>query len=98
MKINKVKPISYNYLQSWYQDSMDTSKEPIWTDEHLEELYKDFDLYPKSNTKENLFLFENSKGKLELYDGFSLVYRLADEGIISLDHTDYEEKGIKVIL
>lgn len=39
--------ISMNYLQSWYQCSIDETQEPIWTDKHLEELFNDFYLIPK---------------------------------------------------
>ena len=40
--------IDMSYLQNWYQDSIDETKEPIWTDQHLEELFNDFYLIPKS--------------------------------------------------
>lgn len=40
--------IDMSYLQNWYQDSIDETKEPIWTDQHLEELLNDFYLIPKS--------------------------------------------------
>ena len=39
--------IDMSYLQNWYQDSIDETKEPIWTDQHLEELFNDFYLIPK---------------------------------------------------
>lgn len=39
--------ISFGYLQNWYQDSIDETKEPKWTDAHLEELFSDFYLIPK---------------------------------------------------
>lgn len=39
--------IDMAYLQNWYQDSIDETKEPIWTDKHLEELFNDFYLIPK---------------------------------------------------
>ena len=39
--------IDISYLQNWYQDSIDETKEPIWTDQHLEELFNDFYLIPK---------------------------------------------------
>ena len=39
--------IDMAYLQNWYQDSIDDTKEPIWTDKHLEELFNDFYLIPK---------------------------------------------------
>lgn len=49
--------VSKGYLQNWYQDSVDETKSPVWTDKHLEELYNDFYLIPKeeeenSSTKE----------------------------------------------
>ena len=47
LEIIKNNSVSESYLQSWYQDSVDESKPPIWTDEHIEELYKDFYLIPK---------------------------------------------------
>lgn len=39
--------VSMGYLQNWYQDSIDETEEPIWTDKHLEELFEDFYLVPK---------------------------------------------------
>lgn len=39
--------IDFAYLQNWYQDSIDETKQPIWTDKHLEELFNDFYLIPK---------------------------------------------------
>jgi hypothetical protein len=39
--------VDMSYLQNWYQDSVDETKEPIWTDKHLEELFNDFYLIPK---------------------------------------------------
>ena len=40
--------VSMAYLQNWYQDSIDETKEPTWTDKHLEELFGDFYLIPKN--------------------------------------------------
>ena len=42
-----VEAIDFAYLQSWYQASIDETEKPIWTDEHLEELFEDFYLIPK---------------------------------------------------
>lgn len=39
--------IDENYLQSWYQTSISEEQPPVWTEEHLDELYKDFYLIPK---------------------------------------------------
>ena len=39
--------VDMSYLQNWYQDSIDETKEPIWTDKHLKELFNDFYLIPK---------------------------------------------------
>lgn len=36
-----------NDLQSWYQQSIDETVPPVWTDEHLDELFNDFYLVPK---------------------------------------------------
>ena len=40
--------VDIGYLQNWYQDSIDETKEPVWTDRHLEELFNDFYLIPKN--------------------------------------------------
>lgn len=44
---NHPNAIDFAYLQNWYQDSIDETKQPIWTDKHLEELFNDFYLIPK---------------------------------------------------
>lgn len=44
---NHLSSVDYNYLQNWYQDSIDETKEPIWTDKHLNELFNDFYLIPR---------------------------------------------------
>lgn len=37
------------YVSDWYQSSVDDTKPPIWTDEHIEELLKDFILIPRTD-------------------------------------------------
>ena len=37
------------YLSDWYQNSIDDTRPPVWTDEHLEELLKDFILIPRTD-------------------------------------------------
>lgn len=37
----------YNDLACWYQNSVNRTQPPIWTDEHLEELLNDFYIIPK---------------------------------------------------
>lgn len=44
---NHPNAVDFSYLQSWYQDSIDETKEPIWTDKHLNELFNDFYLIPR---------------------------------------------------
>ena len=44
---NHPNAIDFAYLQNWYQDSIDETKQSIWTDKHLEELFNDFYLIPK---------------------------------------------------
>ena len=34
-------------LKDWYQHSVDTTVEPVWTDKHIEEVVKDYWLIPK---------------------------------------------------
>lgn len=34
-------------LMEWYQASIDNTEEPIWTDEHIEEVCNDFYLIPR---------------------------------------------------
>ena len=40
--------VSRGYLTDWYQQSIDETEPPIWTDKHLDELYNDFYLIPKN--------------------------------------------------
>ena len=37
------------YVSDWYQSSIDDAKPPVWTDEHIEELLKDFILIPRTD-------------------------------------------------
>ena len=39
-------------LMDWYQHSVDTTVEPVWTDKHIEEVVKDYWLIPKPIKKE----------------------------------------------
>jgi hypothetical protein len=39
--------VGIGYLSDWYQNSVDDTKPPIWTDEHIEELTNDFIIIPK---------------------------------------------------
>lgn len=41
------KAVGIGYLSDWYQSSIDDTKPPIWTDEHIEELTNDFIVIPK---------------------------------------------------
>ena len=45
--IDADKSVDIGYLSDWYQNSIDDTKPPIWTDEHLEELTNDFIIIPK---------------------------------------------------
>ena len=40
--------VSERYLSDWYISSIDNTETPIWTDEHIEELCRDFWLIPKT--------------------------------------------------
>ena len=49
--------VSQGYLTSWYISSVDANP-PIWTDGHIEELFKDFYLIPKSEIEPPAMLSE----------------------------------------
>ena len=40
-------PIDKSYLLDWYINSVSDEDTPVWTEEHVEELLKDFDVYAK---------------------------------------------------
>ena len=44
--INKNESVDESYLQNWYIDSVDEAVTPHWTEEHIEELVKDFIVIP----------------------------------------------------
>lgn len=45
--------VDEGYLTDWYINSTDDS-EPVWTDEHIEELAEDFILIPKSEIRKHM--------------------------------------------
>lgn len=45
--IDVTQAVGIGYLSDWYQNSIDNTVPPIWTDEHLEELTNDFIIIPK---------------------------------------------------
>lgn len=40
------KAVGMGYLSDWYQNSIDDTKPPIWTDDHIYELVNDFLIIP----------------------------------------------------
>ena len=42
-----IEPMDNGTLTDWYINSIDNTVEPIWTDEHIEELLNDFYVIPK---------------------------------------------------
>jgi len=44
---NQIIEKDVGYLSDWYQNSIDDTKPPVWTDEHIEELLEDFILIPR---------------------------------------------------
>mgnify|MGYP004666438161 CR=1 FL=1 len=39
--------VDEGYLQDWYQNSVLETDIPVWTDEHIAEVYGDFYLIPR---------------------------------------------------
>ena len=48
--INIKQAVDEGYLYDWYISSVLDSDVPVWTDEHLEELFNDFILIPKQKS------------------------------------------------
>lgn len=43
----KENAVDEGFLQNWYQDSVIDTDIPVWTDEHIAEVCRDFYLIPK---------------------------------------------------
>ena len=44
------KAVGMDYLSDWYQNSIDDTKPPVWTDEHIYELVNDFLIIPNDTS------------------------------------------------
>lgn len=83
-KINEL----FNNYERWYKPyNKETMFKALQAD-----INNIFDKHA-TKTKEMTFILED-----EEYDAFSLIYALADKGIINLEHENMEEEGVKVIL
>ena len=49
MQIIEKEPVDRGYLDDWYVSSVSELDTPVWTTEHLDELFKDFILIPKDD-------------------------------------------------
>lgn len=47
-------PIDRGYLSDWYISSVNPDDKPVWTEEHLDELFNDFYLISKEDGNEAL--------------------------------------------
>ena len=43
----KENAVDEGYLQDWYQNSVLVTDTPVWTDEHIAEVFGDFYLIPR---------------------------------------------------
>lgn len=43
----KENAVNEGYLQDWYQNSVLETDTPVWTDEHIAEVFGDFYLIPR---------------------------------------------------
>lgn len=88
--------VDESYIQDWYLNSIDTTIAPVWTEEHIEELCRDFYLIPKNDNTKNIdFIFNNKKYPQTEY--FQLIYDMCGYGLYSLDHDNCEQEGVKII-
>lgn len=63
--IDADKQVGIGYLSDWYQSSIDDTKPPIWTDEHLEELANDFIVIPKDTPTADVVEVKHGKWLLK---------------------------------
>lgn len=48
VKMEAVKePVDRGYLIDWYINSVSEDDAPVWTEDHIDELVADFNLYPR---------------------------------------------------
>ena len=64
--INKNESVDESYLQNWYIDSVDEAGTPHWTEEHIEELVKDFIVIPVETSVADVEPVTNAEWE---YDG-----------------------------
>lgn len=82
--IDKNESVDESYLQNWYIDSVDEAGTPHWTEEHIEELVKDFivipietpsaDVEPVKHGRwinENFYTRCSACGNMTIYDKYS---------------------------
>lgn len=55
------KAVGLGYLSDWYQNSIDDTIAPIWTDEHLMELLNDFLVIPNNTPTADVKEFKRGK-------------------------------------
>ena len=48
--------VSAGYLENWYIDRVASDREPVWTENHIEELIEDFIVIPKEALKKGVVL------------------------------------------
>lgn len=82
------KAVDIGYLGDWYQSSIDTTVPPVWTDEHLEELCKDFIVIPKDTALANAeevrhgkWIIKNNELHWQDKDHYSLFITCSECGL-----------------
>lgn len=52
-QLSSVEPVDYGYLADWFINSVG-DEEPVWTEEHIDELMNDFYIIPKIGKGEEI--------------------------------------------
>ena len=89
--------VNLGFLQDWYQHSVDANATPVWTDEHLEELTKDFIVIPKEALEKGKTLelnFDVAKPEPEP-EPLSAKYQLTYSGVPKETAEWFAEMAIK---
>lgn len=56
--------VGLGYLTDWYITSVSENDKPVWTDEHIEELYNDFYVIPKDTATVDALTVKQAKWEI----------------------------------
>ncbi len=87
------KAVGFGYLSDWYQNSIDDTISPIWTDEHLMELVNDFLVIPNDTPTADVKEVKRGHWKVNEYpkQGKKFITCPACDSVIDCNYTKIDE-------